>query len=218
MRGGEGLSRVAENSYLTEGDALYVVHYGDNNGVANFGKSSIHIQQSSQYPVTGKVRLTIQKAVKARHVVIKLNALQDWVENPRVAINSQKAPFEIQKGFIVLKHAWKESDVIDFSFDQKIRLEPVINKDNCSPLQRKLFYGPLLLGYSGNKSIAVDDVSRIRIAPDKTVKIGNANMVMQSPVVFEIAGTDFKLTPLYHLMSPEVEKGDYKKQFLFEAH
>jgi hypothetical protein len=218
MRGGEGLSRVAENSYFTQGDTLYVVHYGDNKATANFGEASIIIQQASQYPMAGRVRLTVKKAVNAKHVVIKLNAMQDWSENPRVTINNESVPLEIQKGFIVLKHAWKEGDVIDFGFDEKVRMESVINKENCSVRQRKLFYGPLLLGYSGKESIAIDDVSTIRKTPDKTVHLESVNTTMQSPVVFGLEGADFKLSPLYHLMSPEVEKGAYKKQFLFESH
>ncbi len=216
MRGGEGLSRVAENSYSVQGDTLYIIHYGDNNALLNFGKSSISIQQSSKYPFSGNIRLTITKAVKAKNIVVKLNALHEWTENLKVTINNKNIPVEIQKGFIVLKHNWEAKDIIDFSFDEKIRMEGTINKENCSDLQRRVFYGPLLLGYSGNESIVVEDVSKIKLTSDKSIKIGNTNVVMQSPVVFNIEGTDYKLTPLYHLMSPEVVKGDYKKQFLFE--
>ena len=215
MRGGEGLSRVAENSYFAQGDTIYIVHYGDNNALLNFQNSSIAIQQSTQYPFSGNIRLTIKQAVKAKDIVIKLNALSEWSENLKVTINDKNIPIEIQKGFVVLKHNWKANDIINFSFDEKIRMEGTINKENCSDQQKKVFYGPLLLGYSGKETIALGDISKIKKTSDKLIKIGNTNIVMQSPIVFKIEGTDYKLTPLYHLMNPEVKKGEYKKQFLF---
>jgi len=217
MRGGEGLSRVAENSYFTRCDTLYIVHYADNTALLNFGKSSISIQQSTKYPFSGNVRLTITQTVKAKNIVIKLNALSDWTENLKITINNKNVPIEIDKGFVVLKHNWEAKDIIDFSFDEKIRMEGTINKENCSDLQSKVFYGPLLLGYSGKETIELKDISKIKKTSDKSIKIGNTNMVMLNPIVFNIEGTDCKLTPLYHLMSPEVTRGDYKKQFLFEA-
>lgn len=217
MRAGEGLSRVAENSYITKNDTLFVLNYIDNCARLDFNNSSISIKQSTKYPFSGNIKLAITNAIDAGNIVIKLNALTELAENLKVTINEKNIPLEIQEGFVTLKHNWKEKDIIDFSFDEKIRMESTINKENCSTLQRKVFYGPLLLGYAGKETILLADISKIKITSDKSTKMGNTNMVMQSPIVFVIEGTDYKLTPLYHLMSPEVKKGDYQKQFLFES-
>lgn len=217
MHGGEGLPRVAESSYYTQGKTIFVTRHSRNNADLKLGGAFIRLEQTTKYPFKGETQLVIAKADKAKKVVIKLNALNDFTENFNISVNGTDVPIELDRGFAVLRHAWKTGDVIDISFDETLRFEETINKENTSEKQKRLFYGPLLLGYQGEESIALpeSDLPKIKLTNDKSYKV--ANIKIQSPIVFKIEGTDYKLSPLYHAMAPEVNEETYHKQFLFEA-
>ena len=74
-----------------------------------------------------------------------------------------------------------------------------------------------MLGYQGEQSIALkeSDLPKIKLTNDKSYKV--ANIKIQRPLVFKIEGSDYKLSPLYHTMAPDVKEETYHKQFLFEA-
>ena len=217
MRGGEGLPRVAESSYFTQGKTIFVTRHSRNNADFYLGDASLRIEQTSRYPFGGKTKLVIVNADRAEDVVIKLNALSDFTENIKVSINGTDVPVELEKGFVVLHHPWKTGDVVDVSFEETLRIAGTINKENTTEKQKRLFYGPLLLGYQGSESIALkeSDMPNIVLTNDKSYRVGNINI--QRPLVFKITDTGYKLSPLYHAMAPEVKEETYHKQFLFEA-
>jgi DUF1680 family protein len=180
-------------------------------------RGELYTRIAKNYARLEETQLVIAKADKAEDVVINLNALNDFTENFNISVNGTDASIELDKGFAVLRHPWKTGDVIDVSFDETMRFEGTINKENTSEMQKRLFYGPLLLGYQGEESIALQesDLPKIKLTSDKSYKV--ANIKIQRPVVFKIEGADYKLSPLYHAMAPEVKEETYHKQFLFEA-
>jgi len=203
MRGGEGLSKVAEYSYFTQKDTAYIVHYVNSIATLHFSKKSlITIKQKTDYPFSDGVSLTIINAQRAGKLVIKLNSLTQWTENVKVFINGIEQKVKIEKGFILLQSNWKTNDEIKLEYDSKIRIEKPINNDKFSNAYRKVFYGPLLLAYSGVEQIKINDSTQI-----KKISTGS----------FKIEGSDIKLGILYHLLNPEVAKGIYKKQFIFST-
>ena len=199
MRGGDGLSKVSECSYFTKADSLYVVHYVENNATVNFGnKSSISLQEKTQYPFCSEVDFEITEARNAKNIVVKLNALTEWSENINVYINGLMNPTVIENGFIVLKHNWKANDKIKFTFDDRIRIIAAENKMFYTNNQKKIMYGPLLLGYSGKSNMILNNLKLTKI----------------SPVLFKMDSLNIELSPVYHLMNKDVVNG-YKKQILF---
>lgn len=64
-----------------------------------------------------------------------------------------------------------------------------------------MFYGPLLLGYEGGSDITIPE---------------NAEIVKDSANVFLLKGTDYLLSPVYHLMDVRVCQGGNRKQILFK--
>ncbi len=217
MRGGEGLPRVAESSYFTQGKTIFVTRHSRNNACFRLGDATFRIEQTTEYPFGGNTQLMIAKADKAEDVVIKLNALRDFTENFKVSINGTDVPLNLDRGFTVLRHAWKTGDVIDVVFDETLRMAGTINKENTTDRQKKLFYGPLLLGYHGTETIALkeSDLPRIRRTGEKSYRVGNINI--QRPLIFAIEGTGYRLSPLYHAMAHDVKEQVYHKQFLFET-
>jgi hypothetical protein len=202
MRGGDGLSSVAEGSYFSKRNSLYVVHYVDNKAKVNFAKNSfLSLEQKTNYPFIGEVNIRITNAQNAKNTVIYLNALTDWAENIAVFVNGKKATTIIENGFISLKNNWKKNDSIKIAFDNKTRIVMPLNKENYTKKMRKVQYGPLLLGYSGTPNIALPEKVQIQ-------KV--------SPTLFKVLDTDIELSPVYHLLDKHVVKGStYKKQILF---
>jgi len=203
MRGGEGLSRVAENSYFVSADTLFVTRYGENHATVNFDSNAVlNITQKTDYPFSNKVIFILNKLENAKKIIIKFNALTEWAENFKISINGKNTKLKKENGFFVLGKDWKQNDEIVVTFDQKIRLEPAFNKENCSESDHKLFHGSLLWGALGDSTITIDKVSNIKqvnskLMLNKKSKVG--------------------LTPLYHLLDSTVKKGSYSKQFLFKS-
>lgn len=201
MRGAEGLSKVAESAYYTQKDTAYIVHYLSSTATLHFTKNSfITFKQTTAYPFSDGVTLTLSKTKKARNIVLKFNALNQWTDNLKVLINGQEQQVKIEKGFVQVSKNWKENDEIKLLYDTKIRIEKPINKEKYSDDFRKAFYGPFLLCYSGNEQIKINDTTKI-----KKVSVD----------MFEIENSNAKLSFLYHLLSPDVLKKDYKKQIVF---
>jgi DUF1680 family protein len=203
MRGGEGLSRVAENSYFVSDDTLYVTRYGENRATVNFRRNAeVNLTQTSDYPFSDNVFFQINKVRNAKRVVIKLNALSEWADNFKITINGKLVKMHKENGFFVLQKEWIENDRIEVAFNQKIRIEPVMNKENGGVSNYRLFRGPLLWGVNGDSTATLDKVDHIKQIGPKLLKQEKDNV---------------RFTPLYHLLDPTVNKADgYIKQLLFK--
>lgn len=201
MRGAEGLSKVAESSYYTQKDTAYLVHYLTSTATLHFNKNSfITFKQTTDYPFSDGVTLVLTKVQKASRVVLKLNALTQWTKNMKVFVNGKEQKLMVKNGFVELQNNWKQNDEIKLLYDSKIQIQKPLNYEIYSNAFRKVFYGPLLLSYSGNELLKIDDTTKIK-------KV--------SAELFEIENSNAKLTFLHHLLSPDVLKADYKKQIVF---
>jgi DUF1680 family protein len=107
-------------------------------------RGELYTRIAKNYARLEETQLVVAKADKAEDVVIKLNALNDFTENFNISVNGTDASIELDKGFAVLRHPWKTGDVIDVSFDETMRFEGTINKENTSEKQKRLFYGARL--------------------------------------------------------------------------
>lgn len=201
MRGAEGLSTVAESSYYTQKDTAYLVHYIASTATLHFNKKSfITFKQTTDYPFSDGVTLVLTKVQKASRVVLKLNALTQWTKDMKVFVNGKEQKLMVKKGFVELQNNWKQNDEIKLVYDSKIQIQKTINKERFSNNDRKVLYGPLLLAYSGTEQIKINDATKInKVSAD----------------LFEIENSNAKLTFLYHLLSPNVLKADYKRQIVF---
>lgn len=74
MRGGEGLARMAQYSYLLDGNAIVVPYMGCSDAVIPTAGDMVHIHQVSDYPYAGKTTFTVD-GVTANHTV----SLKVWI-------------------------------------------------------------------------------------------------------------------------------------------
>lgn len=200
MRGGDGLSRVAQFSYFTAPGSLYIARFGEGRVRIVTGGGSMTVSQHTAYPISDNVDFVLSDVRNAAGIEIRINAMERFVDNPKVKINGVEANYRLDNGFIVLKAPWKQGDCISLTFDPKLRIEKPLNTINCSTEQNKVFYGVLLLGCDQTEDITIADV---------------ASLEKLSPNRFRVKDTPFELTPLYHLMSPRVHVEGERKQILF---
>ena len=64
----------------------------------------------------------------------------------------------------------------------------------------RFYYGPLLLGAKTDTPISLDKIGQLRPMENLHFKVLDRNTV---------------LSPIYHLLDPDVWEPDYKKQILF---
>lgn len=199
MRGGDGLSRVAQFSYFTSPGSVDIAHFGQSRFHVATRGGSMTVSQYTAYPLSDNVDFVLSD-VKGTPIGMRINAQELFVEYLKVKINGVDTDYHIDNGFVVLNGPWKENDCISFTFVPKLRLEKPFNTTNCSSQQHKVFDGVLLLGCDASKDLTISDVASVeKLTPNR----------------FRVKGTEYELTPLYHLMSPRVHLDGECKQLLF---
>jgi uncharacterized protein len=202
MRGGEGLGRIAENSYFTIGDTLLVPFSGDNTACINSSTGlKIDITQTSVYPFNGDVKFVLNEKPKGLNC-IKIYGHTKWARKHSLHINGIKVPVIINDGFVVIERSFRKGDVIELRFENVVHNEKLLNKDLASDKKSnsissnsknltselyKIMHGPLIMG----------------VISDKPIKLKEAG------------SKKYPLTPVYHLMDSTVVGKAYKKQILF---
>ena len=200
MRGGEGLSRAAENMIYTLNNIIYFTAF--DNAIIKVGKGndSIIIEETTNYPFMGKVNLDIQD----NNLAIKPDLrffMPGWVSEPIVTLNGNKINYEIIDGFLSFSPDLKKGDFIDISFKIK---SGAGNLENINSIKgyHKYFYGPLIIGYQGK---------------DEIVLPRNIEFEPITRELFKAKGIAGMFIPVHHMLNAEVKKGTgYKLQILFK--
>ena len=200
MRGGEGLAKAVQYSYFSFGDTLLVPSFNSGSLKLKMNGSQFTLGQQTAYPFDNKVNFKIERLAKPMILNLKL-FVPDWIQNPVLMINHKSVLFQVKKQFVVISVNVQSGDVIDYSFAMKSGIEGLANRLHTKAGDVRLFYGPLLLGYQGDTEITIPK---------------NVTVVKDSSNGFQLKGTDYVLSPVYHLMDAKVCQGEYRKQILFK--
>jgi len=200
MRGGEGLAKAIQYSYFTQGDTLIIPSFNNSSVNLNLNGNPVTIGQQTSYPFGTIVLLRVERLNNPVRINLKF-FVPSWVHDPEVSKNHERIGFKVINGFAETSTLIKKGDKIEYSFSMKSGIEPVLNASHTKPGYSRLHYGPLLLGYEGSPDI---DISK------------NTEIVKTEENGFQIKGTDFILSSVYHLMDPKVcQSTGYRKQILF---
>ncbi len=200
MRGGEGLVRAVQYSYFTHDDTLIIPSFNNSSVRFRLNDSPVTISQQTGYPFGNKVIFSIESLKKPALMSLKF-FIPSWVNGPEITINHKAVDFKVKKNFAVISSQIQEGDRIEYSFIMNSGLESVANVSHTKTGTVRLYFGPLLLGYEGNREI---DIPK------------NAVVEENSAFSFHIKGTDIVLSPVYHLIDAKVCKSSgYRKQILF---
>lgn len=200
MRGGEGLASAISYNYFPGPKDLTIPFYNSSEATFEFWNRKVTIRQVSGYPFENKVVFNITDSEASPDILLKLFA-PAWMINLRITVNGEPITFKRENGFISFNTILRRGTRIDFDFDQQVNTHHVVNMEHSRASHYAISYGPLILGYEGDKQIAFNKDPQVIRQADKQWKVGGLNN---------------HFSPVYHLMDPHVSKeSGYQKQILF---
>jgi uncharacterized protein len=199
MRGGEGLSRVAQYQAFQTDNSIMFPQFENGRFTFHFGKDSINIKESSLYPYAGKVYLDVESSHLQTDPEIRLFA-PSWIDEPIIAVNGNIVKIEVKNQFLCFTYELKDGDLIEYTFKMKNQTFSMQNK-NSIQAYHKFLYGPLLIGYVGKDSITLPK-----------------NIIFEpiTKELFRLKDSKLLFTPVCHLMNPRVIQDKFKMQVLFK--
>ena len=190
MRGGEGLGRAAEYAYFVEADTVYVPFYHES--TLALPDRNIALSQHTGYPFGNRVEFIVTEAPK--RVVTLALAVPSYLRPDSVQLPSHSdVSAHFVQGFLRVSGHFDAGDTVALNYGFEPRWVPLENRDIADKTLYKAMYGPLVLGYEADAPLEL---------AGKEFPI-----VADGPDAFRIEGTEFRLTPLYHLLDPAVSSG-----------
>lgn len=121
--------------YATKGDALYVNLFVADSGQAEVAGTKIDLQQESNYPWDGNIKITINPE-KAKTFTLAVR-IPGWTQNRPVPsdlysylepsdekvtlkVNGEALELKPRKGYARIKRKWKKGDTVELSFPMPI--------------------------------------------------------------------------------------------------
>lgn len=197
MRGGEGLARAAEYSYLMRGDNVVIPFFRKSS--LDIKDKNISITQETQYPFGDHVTITLNK-MPDKDISLSL-FVPEYMQIKKLILNGNTIKHTFLNNFLEVKSKFNAGDRIDMEYALDIHWIETQSKDIKNPNLKKAMFGPLILGYQSDKPALVK---------------AEATILRTGENEFTVEGTDFKLMPLYHLLDPLVsDKMGYKREVLF---
>ena len=71
MRGGEGFTRAIEYNFFIDGNSVYLPYYNDCTATLTFDSGKIVVEEKTEYPYEGRVKLEVKSSTDMKEKVIK---------------------------------------------------------------------------------------------------------------------------------------------------
>lgn len=166
--GMENHTKHQEGAYFYSGkDNLYVAQFLPTE--LNWQENGLQLKQETDFPTTGKVKLTITSAPKTA-ITIHLRH-PSWAKDYEIKLNGKTHLKSTQpSSFDKISRQWQKGDVIEFELPLTIYSEPILgDKDKIAFL-----YGPTVLaadlGPTDGKDILTPVVVPDGKSPDQYIK------------------------------------------------
>ena len=147
--------------YSVKDQDIFINLFIGNTAELDLNGKKIKLNQSTNYPWDGKVKLKVEEADKGLLAGLKIRVpgwargevlpsdLYSYINNKNsnisLLINGKNKKVDIENGFIILdKSYWKSGDIIEISFEMKIR--KVISNEKVIANKGKIAFerGPLV--------------------------------------------------------------------------
>ncbi|SDC18526.1 glycoside hydrolase family protein [Niabella drilacis] len=205
MRGGEGLASAISYNYFTGDGSVNIPFFSNNTARFRVGGGDLVLEQRTCYPFEGTVELEVKQSSARQAVALALFIPQGAV-NPKIWVDGKPVSFTRKQQFAYIRTRLQEGMIILYTFDMEVKttlLQAGTKKEDpggCYSFQ----YGPLQLGFTTLHEKKLDQVPVFTRTGRESWMVNSTGMV---------------LTPVYHLLSPEVrESGVYSRQVLFTIH
>ena len=143
VNGPRGLGILSEWAVMAAPDGMALNFYGPSVlTVPVRSGRKIQLTQDTDYPRSGRVRLTVSPEVEERFV-LRLR-IPGWSRHTKVTINGRIQDAPRPGGYLVLNRSWKQGDTVALDFDMSPR---VWVGEREAAGKAALYRGPLLLAY-----------------------------------------------------------------------
>ena len=136
MRGAEGLSRMAEYSWMSKGNTLYVPFFR----AGALCAEDLQVEQRTEYPDSGTVTLKFFR--NDRGVDTLMLPVLPWADNLTIQLNGEVITPEEIGGMYAIARNFVSGDVVKLDFDLPLRSD---EWNGC----RRYYAGPVMLGIRG---------------------------------------------------------------------
>ena len=219
MRGGEGFSRAIGYSCFMEDITITFPFFHSFEAELATESGGISLEMVSKYPFQDTVEIMVRNANLSSPCRFSL-FVPEWAGNARLSLNGQELPEKPEKDFITIERLFRPGDIVTLHLDMRTRAEET-RFDNCVKGYHKFFYGPMLLGHDAEKEINSTDGNRFENYAESRYKSSNlvsipadAQFVRLDDGVFQVAGTDIRLTSLCSVRN--MTREDTMRQILFK--
>jgi len=146
MRGGEGLARAVQYSYVLDQDTVILPFYTDNTAVLRLADGTCTIRQKTDYPYKGKTRLEVLASKVGKDKRLRLFVPSWAVPNSlHISVDGAKREPRLTDSFAEIALRLKAGTTIEVAFRQERGPRTALYADR-SPGAARYFDGPLLLG------------------------------------------------------------------------
>ena len=154
------LCEAQEYAYASTGNALWVNLYGNN----TLTTKDLVVEQQTDYPWDGKVRLTFKKVKDCRAVMLHIPY---WCDNWTIAVNGEDMG---TKPTGIVNRQFKKGDVIDINFEMRPRLieaNPLVEEAKNQVAVKR---GPIVYCLEGQDIEGSYHISDIALPADMALK------------------------------------------------
>ena len=127
---------VSRYLYATQGEKLLVNLYAQSEVDVEIAGHPVRLRQETDYPWSGRINIHVSPAQEARFGIGL--RIPGWAQNrpipsdlyryrknvaekPSLRVNSESIDLELEKGFAVIRRAWKKGDVIELDLPMPVR-------------------------------------------------------------------------------------------------
>lgn len=144
--------------YAVKDDQVYVNLFLSNRAELRVGKKKVVLEQETDYPWTGDIRLKVAQGnlpfqmniripgwVRGDVVPGELYSYADGRElGYRISVNGEEVSGELQKGYLCIRRKWQKGDEVEIRFDMQPRVVKANEKVEADRGRAAIERGPLV--------------------------------------------------------------------------
>jgi DUF1680 family protein len=190
--------------YGTSSDAVWVNLYIGNTAEFEAGKQAVKLQQETNYPWDGAVKIKVQSPLK-KDIRLRIPA---WCKNYAITINGEKQSPATDKGYAVLSRKWQTGDQIELNLDMPVEVvaaDPHVKEDIGKRVVQR---GPLV--YSVEAIDNPEDFEALNLSADTKFSTAFDSDLLGGVMVIKAASENRNLTFIPYYSWDNREAGEMK--------
>lgn len=184
------LPSIGNYVYGTSEDAVWVNLYLGNTTELSTGGQTVTLQQETNYPWNGNVKITVSNVKENLNTAFKLR-IPAWCKQYTLSVNGkEQSNTTIEKGYAVLDREWKSGDQITLAMDMPVEVVAADERVKENAGKRALQRGPLVycLEEVDNK-----DFNAMKLSDNVKFDTFTLDILLEGAVIIHAAESDCKV-------------------------